>query len=314
MPPLESEAMGWSELSKAAEQRYGIVDLDEALRHVSDHEVRHAVQDRRLNPMFHGTYRFAGVPETWEQRVYAACLATGGVASHRTAARLWGISYVPAQRVELTVPTGQVVRLPSVRAHRSNLLPSSHVTNYAGVPITSGARTVFDLSAVLGDASLDRAINDGLRRGVTNVEELQACFDDLAGRGRRRVAHLRPLLEARQVGFDPGGSDREVELLRWFDEAGLPRPVQQLWVVAGGKRYCLDFGWPAAKMGLEYDGWDDHGQRLAFDYDRERRDELELAGWLILQVTSRHSRRKVVSWTRRGLEQRLPAEVRALAR
>ena len=112
--------------------------------------------------------------------------------------------------------------------------------------------------------------------------------------------------------FDPGGSDRELELLSWFEQAGLPRPVQQLWVVAGGKRYCLDYAWAPAKMGLEYDGWDDHGQRLAFGYDRERRTELELAGWLILQVTSRHSRRKVVDWARRGLEQRLPPQLRAL--
>jgi hypothetical protein len=33
-------------------------------------------------------YRLAGAPVTWEQNVLAACLASGGVASHRTAARL----------------------------------------------------------------------------------------------------------------------------------------------------------------------------------------------------------------------------------
>jgi hypothetical protein len=219
---------------------------------------------------------------------------------------LWGVSHVAAQRLEITVPWPQVVRLEGVRAHRSNRLLDAHITSYAGIPITTGARTLFDISAVVSDDTLERAINDGLRRGVTTIEELKACFDELAGRGRRRVAHLRPIIDARLVGFDPGGSDAELRLLRWIDEGGLPRPVQQLSVVANGKRYCLDFGYPAAKVALEWDGWDDHGTRRAFDGDRARRDELELAGWLVLQATSRIPRHEVVDRLRRALDQRLP--------
>jgi hypothetical protein len=149
---------------------------------------------------------------------------------------------------------------------------------------------------------------------VTTVAELVACFDELAGRGRRRVAHLRPLLEARRVGFHPGANDGELRVLDWILSRGLLRPVQQLWVVANGSRYCLDFAWPAGKVGLEWDGWDDHGTRRAFDEDRVRRNDLELAGWLILQVTSRTPRPVVLDWVERALEQRLPLELRAIDR
>src|SRR5205823_6445904 len=149
-------------------------------------------------------------------------LATGGVASHRSAARLWGIAYVPAERLELTVDADQVVRLPGVVAHRSNRLPGSHTCSFAGIPVTTGARTIVDLSAVLGDHTLERVVNDALRRGVTSVDELCDCFEMLAGRGRRRVAHLRPLLEARGHGFNPGGSDAELQVVEWIVEAGLP--------------------------------------------------------------------------------------------
>src|SRR5437867_1675013 len=130
--------MGWTNLGRFAERRFGVVTIDDALCHVTLSEIRHAVEARRLVPMFPGVYRFGGVPETWEQVVYAACRASGGYASHRTAARIWGISYVPAQKVEITVPAAQIVRLPGVRAHRSNRLPGEHITNYAGIPITTG--------------------------------------------------------------------------------------------------------------------------------------------------------------------------------
>jgi hypothetical protein len=305
--------MGWREVSGQAAEQYGVIDAEDALRNVSEQQVRYAVRDGRLEPMFAktGTYRFSGTPEHWEQRLYAACRATGGVASHRSAARLWGISYVPAVRLELTVPAHQVVRLDGVRAHRSNRLLSSHITTYAGIPVTTGARTVVDLSAVVGDQTLERAVNDALRRGVTTIDELCTCFEELAGRGRRRIAHLRPLLADRVHGFHPGANDGELRVVQWVVEAGLPRPAQQVWVVAEGKRYCLDYAYPAWKVGFEWDGWDDHGMRQAFDYDRARRNDLELAGWLMLQFTSRMERNVVVDRVAKALAQRgVPTSVR----
>jgi hypothetical protein len=298
--------MGWRELGAEAATQYGVIDLDHALRHVTRRQVEHAIETGRLESMFtnSGTYRFGGTPEFWEQKLFAACLATHGWASHKSAARGWGVSYVPAERIELLVPEGQVVRLKGVRAHRSNRIPPHHVTTYAGIPITAGARTLVDLSAVVSDATLERAIDDSLRRNVTTVRELHACFNELAGRGRRRIAHLRPLLEARAPGFHPGANRAELQVVRWVGEAGLPKPMQQIWVVAAGKRYCLDFGYPWWKIGWEWDGWQDHGLRRAFSYDRGRRNSLELAGWLLLQFTPDMSRRVLVDQVRQAIEQR----------
>src|SRR3954471_19767373 len=98
--------MGWREVAADAAEHYGVVDLDYALTQVSEEQVRYAVRTGRLEPMFArtATYRFSGTSEYWEQRLYAGCVASGGYASHKSAARAWGISYVPAQRVELLVP------------------------------------------------------------------------------------------------------------------------------------------------------------------------------------------------------------------
>jgi len=299
--------MGWRELAADAAAQYGVFDLDHALRHVTRRQVEHAVETGRLEPMFtnSGTYRFSGTPEFWEQLVLGACLASGGYTSHKSAARVWGISYVPAQRVELLVPEHQVVRLEGVRAHRSNCIPPHHVTTYAGIPITTGSRTLVDLSAVVSDQTLEKAIDDALRRNVTTVRELHACFNELAGRGRRRIAHLRPILQDRVPGFHPGANDAELRVVRWVVEAGLPKPVQQVWVVAAGNRYCLDFAYPWWKITWEWDPWETHGIRRAFSYDRGRRNELELAGWLTLQFTPEMGRSVVVNQVREAIEQRI---------
>ncbi|HEV3354650.1 MAG TPA: hypothetical protein VG076_17105 [Acidimicrobiales bacterium] len=298
--------MGWREVCEEAAEQYGVVHLEDALRNVTEEQVRYAIHEGRLQPIFAwtGTYRFGGTPDHWEQRLYAACRATDGVASHKSAARLWGISYVPAVRLELTVPADRVVRLQGVQAHRSNRLPASHVTTYAGIPVTTGARTVIDLSAVMSDETLEKVIDDALRRGVTTIDELHVCFGELAGRGRRRIAHLRPLLAARDSSFHPGANAGELRVVKWVVEAGLPRPVQQVWVVADGKRYCLDFAYPEWKIGWEWDGWEDHGLRRAFSYDRGRRNDLELAGWFMLQFTPDMSRGVVVDRVRKAIELR----------
>jgi len=136
------------------------------------------------------------------------------------------------------------------------------------------------------------------------IRDLDACFQELAGRGRRRIAHLRPLLAARGIGFHPGANDAELRVVRWVVKAGLPKPVQQIWVVADGQRYCLDFGYPWWKIGFEWDGWEDHGLRGAFSYDRSRRNDLELAGWLMLQFTPDMGRGVVVDRVRKAIDQR----------
>ncbi len=104
---------------------------------------------------------------------------------------------------------------------------------------------------------------------------------------------MERLLEAR-LGSDPGESALEGRVARWLVAAGLPPPVPQLWVVAGGRRFRLDLAYPDRRVGFELDGWDVHARRVAFDGDRERGNELALAGWRIYHFTARSTREAVV--------------------
>jgi len=74
-------------------------------------------------PRFRGVFAMAGAEPTYEERVLAACLATGGVASHRCAARLFGLrGFGREERVEISVPSRRATKLDGVVAHTSNLL------------------------------------------------------------------------------------------------------------------------------------------------------------------------------------------------
>ncbi len=66
-------------------------------------------------------------------------------------------------------------------------------------------------------------------------------------------------------------------------EAELPQPV----VGARLNGFTVDFLWPDARLILEVDGHDTHGDRLAFEEDR-RRDQIHAAaGYTVVRVTWR---------------------------
>jgi predicted transcriptional regulator of viral defense system len=281
-------------LDDLAAAQHGLATRRQVLDHLTARQIRAWVAGGRIVPVRPGVYRLAGAPESWEQRVLAACLSTGGVASHRSAARLWRLDGVPSLRLEITLPLGQRVRLDGVVSHRSNRLDDRFVTRVDGVPATTAARTLVDLSAVVGPRTVEKAVDDALRRDLVSVLELRRCFDALAGRGRRRCAWLRPILEARQPDYEPGDSALEVQVARWLGEAGLPEPAHQVGILARGRRYRIDLAYPDLRLGIELDGWAHHRTRSAFDNDRARGNDLELAGWTVLRFTSKSARSDVV--------------------
>jgi hypothetical protein len=282
------------DLPSLAASQHGLVTADRALGRLAPAELKSWVRRRVLVPVRPGVYRFQGVPESWEQQLLGVCLATGAVASHRAAARLWGLDGVAALRLEVTTPLGRPVRLPGVRGHRSNRLGPEFLTTHRGIPVTTPARTLVDLSAVTPAPTLEKAVDGALRDGLVTVASLRACFDALAGRGRRRVAHFRPLLDARQPGYSPGDSDLEARVQRWLVAAGLPPPVPQFGILVHSRRYRLDLAYPELRIAIELDGWAAHGNRRAFDHDRARGNDLELAGWTLLRFTSSSTRADVV--------------------
>jgi very-short-patch-repair endonuclease len=73
----------------------------------------------------------------------------------------------------------------------------------------------------------------------------------------------------------------EVKLSRLLRTSTLPEPMVQLRI----GRFRVDYAWPAYRVVCECDGFEWHGDRLAWKSDRRRVAAIEAAGWRIVHAT-----------------------------
>ncbi len=253
-----------------------------------------------------GLYRVAGAPRTPEQELLGTTLLYRGFAGFRAAAALHGFDRYHQLRLELVVPHGLTTRRRDERditIHHSTYLPAAHVALVRGIPVTTAARTAFDLSTFLSAWSYGKLVDDAVRRKLLTVEEPAQCRGELRARGRRRSTVVDGYLELRGFGFDPGGSDPEFQLGEWLIDASLP-PVPQHPVVVKGKRRALDYAYPEYKVAVEYLGLDVHGMPVRVIDDSDRTTELQLAGWLVVLITKGTGRAKAVRQVKDALKGR----------
>jgi very-short-patch-repair endonuclease len=272
-----------------ASRQYGLITKQQALAAgVTAAGIKHRVMSGRWQIVRPGVYVIAGSPPSWEQAVLAACLAggTATVASHITAAHLWGFGVSPEPGIHVMSDRDRRIRLDGVIAHRSLLLPKLDRTRHRKIPATTAARTIIEISGSIGPWVTGSWLDAGIRRRVTRLQEVRSCVARLAGPGRRKLSVIRTVLTTRLPGYDPGDSNLEVRALRALRDGGLPAPVQQHRVTVGGRNCRIDLAYPEAMVAIEIDGWEWHGNRSAFDADRARANELEAAGWHVFRFTS----------------------------
>lgn len=253
-------------------------------------------------------YAVAGVAPSAAQAALAVCLASEAGrcwVSHRSAAALWGLKVAPSPTIDVVTPASLRINLDGVRQHRSKELFIADLTQHQLVPLTTVARTLADCVPYVPGRRLARAVDDAQRRGLLDIRDLADCAERLDHRGRRLLAPLRDVLGERLSGRQPGGSQRELGVLDILRAANMPLPVQQFQVVVGGRQRVLDYAYPAEKVGLEWDGFAEHGRiRSTFDDDRLRGNDLIVAGWLMLHFTSNTPSQHLVARTRAALDLR----------
>ena len=99
-------------------------------------------------------------------------------------------------------------------------------------------------------------------------------------------------------GYDPGGSERELDVMKLIKSAGsgLVLPKQQYRVRVEGHTYFLDYSWPETLNALEWEGWWWHGKFVSdFHKDKDRTRRLQRAGWTIWPVTARTSANEILA-------------------
>jgi very-short-patch-repair endonuclease len=268
-----------------AERQYGVISRAQALATGMPASVLdRRVAQRRLEPVHPGVYRIPGSPRTGRQRAMAATLWLGEAAlvSHLTAATLLRLDGCKARELHVSVPRSTVRRTTDdLTLHRSNDLPRRDRVVVDGIPCTSATRTILDCAAVLDDEALEVAFESARRMGLTAPMALQRRADEWCGSGRPGASAIRKLVALQQPGSRALEYRLEVKLARLLRGSGLPQPVRQYRIGP----YRVDFAYPMLRFGVEPEGFDYHGYRLAWRRDRRRTAWFERRGWRLMVVT-----------------------------
>jgi len=184
----------------------------------------------------------------------------------------------PALPPDVLVVGRTASRVPGIRTRTVVWLDPDDATLHDGVPITSPARTLIDLAALVPPRSLEQALARAERAGLADRAALAALLT------RRRpsagVGVLRALLAADGV-LAMTRSEAESRLLALIREARLPATQTNV-VVAG---FEVDFLFPAERLIVEVDGYAYHASRGAFHADRRRDAALARAGYRVIRLT-----------------------------
>lgn len=251
--------------------------------------VRSLVRSGLLRRVVTGVYVAAHVPDSHHLRAAALArvVAAGHVVVDRTAAWLHGVDAFTLEELG-GVPPIEICALrgrhPTERgdAEGGNRDLAPHdLVRIGGLTATTPLRTALDLGCRLRRREAFAVLNALARcHGFGRAE----CHREVARRFKRRrgVVQLRELVDL----MDPAcESPRESWTLLAIRDAGLPAPVQQLWVIADGlARYRLDHAWEAARVVVEYDGTWHAATAEQQREDAERRAWLRAHGWTVIVV------------------------------
>ncbi len=241
-----------------------------------------------LVPVGHGTFRLAGTPRSWEGDVMAACLDTGGVASHRTAARLHGLRpslHGPGVEVVSTRPRTRHDH-PLATLHSTTNLGPDDLVPVGPIPTVGAARTFLMLCALVPEVDPDEvrtAIGEATRDGLVSDAWLWWRLERLRCRGRNGVTVMEEILVRRQR-FGPTESWLEHTFLELLVAAGLPLPRVQRRIARRGRFVArVDCAYDEHRVVIELEGYGPHRDRRR--QDEERRRQLVLAGHRVLVFT-----------------------------
>ena len=245
--------------------------------------IRRRVAAGSLHPLHRGWVYALGLnPLSREGRYLAAVMACGrrAVLSHRSAAHLWAIRPT-ATRVEVTVP--EVTReLPGIEVHRSRTLTPIDMTVRNGIPVTSVARTLLDLSAVVPAADLDVAIDRAERLGIFDLRAIQDVLD--RAKGKKGARALRRAIAAYEPSTQKSRLERRFKgLLETAPD--IRRPAFNALVDGETGTHEVDAYWEAERLAVQVDGFDFHRTRRDRERDAASDADLELAGLRVTRFT-----------------------------
>jgi very-short-patch-repair endonuclease len=200
------------------------------------------------------------------------------MASHLTAAYLWGLLRYRPETMHVTAPTRRRAKR-RFKVHFSSILAKEDRAVREGIPVTGLPRTLLDLAITSRPDQMERYLERAEERGLLDVRAIEDLLARSGGhRGRGRLARALALYRP-----DPAFTRSRFErrFRRLVQRAGLPAPSMNFNVA----EYEVDAYWPDLRFAVELDLFETHGTRAAFERDRRRQEELKLLGIEMVRIT-----------------------------
>jgi very-short-patch-repair endonuclease len=241
--------------------------------------LRSRVRRGWLKRRFPGVYRVGLLSGPFfEEMAAVQTIGEDASLSVHGAAALWRMRARVDGPIDVTVAGRHARSRPGIRVHNVRTL---EWTTHRGIPVTTPARTLLDLAAVVSAEDLARAVEEARVLGLVTDADLHELLDRYPRRAGTAALRRELGEEARLTR-----SEAERRLLQLIRRAGLPLPETNVRVLG----HEVDALWRTAKLIVEIDGFAAHGTRAAFERDRARDAQLVAAGYRVIRITWRRLR------------------------
>jgi len=250
----------------------------------SKEEIDGRIRTGRLHRFHPGVYAVGHRLIAKEGWLMAAVLASGSeaVLSLRSAAALWGLRGYSDGAVHVALPR-KTASTKQIRRHFSVIPPDERAVK-EGIPLTSAARTIFDLASSEDAETIQTMLREAEYLQLWSRLSLPQLLERYP---RKRGARKLQLALERLREEPPGRKHSKLEerFAPFLRRHQLPIPCFNDWILLGAKRYRVDCRWPGTNQIVELDGWAGHSSRSAFREDRERDRRLHVAGYSVTHLT-----------------------------
>lgn len=272
---------------KMASQR-GLITRSEALEAgLTRHQIQRRIRTGEWVRVHRGVYRHAAAPVSYHQRLQAATMAVDGVASHRPATVLFGLTIFRNPRLEVTHEHGPGRRRAGgVTVHRSTQWNARQELRRMGIRCTGIERTIMDAAGTTTVDMTERLAEDAVRRRLTSFGAIATYLVWHGRQGRTGSANVRAMLLRRAPGAPLPLSDFSRRVVQLLERRGIPEPDLEYRILDDRGRFIMqaDLCWPALGAIVELDGLAFHFGRAEHGRDKRKRAHAQAIGWRVLEV------------------------------
>lgn len=230
-------------------------------------------------------YRIMPALSASDHLAAAMALLPQAVVSHDSAGEIHGFPGIVEAPPIVSVHSRTTHLFPGVDVRRCHDLHDSHVVWRGGMRVTSIERTAFDLAAHYPQTRLNWMVAVLVKADTLELDVLATVLGEIGRKGKPGTAKVRALLHALEVGASGSHLEKRGRLLLEQVRCGCSPVSEYPWPWAPHRRF--DDAYPVHQLAIEWDSVKFHGQRDAFETDRQRDRTAIENGWRVMRFTWR---------------------------